>query len=111
LRRHGIRVVVGGALNVDDARQIRFVVVEQTRTAMTTEVPPTIGRGYIHFRLTLRHSQGLRGVHRPAHHWRAGVPPTIAAMAQRMGERCARHFVTNRAAMTTACNAHLVSPH
>src|SRR5437773_48457 len=108
-RRNGIGIVVGGALNVDDPRQPYRIGVEDPGPAIGAEMAPAMLRRHVDLGRALRHLDRALRVHRPADQRRAGMAPTIRAMAQRVSQRLARRLIADCAAMTAAGDHRLLS--
>ena len=108
-RRHGVGIVIGRALDIDDPRQHLCVHIEKSGAAIGAEMPPAMFRRCVDLGCALRHfDRGLR-VHRPADHRRAGVAPAIRAMAQRVDDCLAFSLIADCAAMAAAGNHGLLS--
>src|SRR5262249_37841460 len=107
LSRHGVRVVISRALDVDDAGQHPVVDVEEAGPTIRAEMPPAVFRGIVNLRCTPGYLDGIAPVHCPADHRCAGAAPTIAAMAECVRQRLAFRFVSNSAAMAAAGDGHL----
>src|SRR4029078_3757765 len=97
-----VGIVVGAALNVDNAGQYIRVGVEETRAAVGTKLPPAVFGGLVHLGPPLRHLERVLRVHRPSDHRRTGVAAAIRAVTQRMNDGFAFDLVADGAAMTAA---------
>jgi hypothetical protein len=109
--RHGIGIVVGRALDIDDAGQHSRIGVEQSRAAVGAKLPAAMFGRFLDLGRSLRHLERILGIHRPTDHRRAGVTPAIRAVTQRMTDRFAIDLIADRAAMTAAGDVdHVRSP-
>src|SRR5918996_1473349 len=109
LRRNGVRIVTGRALNINDPRQHFCIGVEESGATIGAEMSPAMFRRRVNLRRAPRHFDCAFRVHRPADHRRTGVPPTIRAMTQSVGERLALSLIAECAAMAAASHHSLPS--
>src|SRR5262245_61642307 len=109
-RRNRTGVVVGGTLNIDNAREYLIVAKEQTGSAIGAEVAPAMLRRRVNLGGSLRNLDALAGIHGPAHHGCACMASTVRAVAKRVREGPALRRIANGATMTAAVDGHAPSP-
>src|SRR5262245_42565433 len=108
-RWNGRGVIIGGALNIDYARQHLGVAKKKAGAAIGAEMAPTMVRRCVNFGRSLRDFDPLAGIHRPAHHGCTGMPTTVRAMAKRVAEGLTLSLVANGATVTAALDRHAAS--